>query len=138
MRAPIVWHKTGEASLALSVIACAINDYACQRGDDYYSAEMFLFSESRNWRQHRQIICDIAGVDVGFVQRAAKKLKGEAMKEEKKPDGIIDLGCCNGWEKRPDVVAACEHETESAEIGRCYYRVTCRKCGYTYTIDSSD
>lgn len=141
MRSPIVWYRTGEASLALTVIGCAIYDYAQHRGDDYHSAHMFLFSEYKNWRNHRQLICDIAGVSVEFVQRMALRANERRGKMTDEKKTMVDLGCCNGWSSRPNILDECQkkqHVTESVELGRCYYRVTCKECGYTYTIDSSD
>jgi len=32
----------------------------------------------------------------------------------------------------------CEHEYESANLGRCYTGYVCKHCGDHYTIDSSD
>lgn len=33
--------------------------------------------------------------------------------------------------------AGCDHEYESEKLGNCYHRYTCKKCGHSYTIDSS-
>lgn len=33
---------------------------------------------------------------------------------------------------------ACDHEFKSQNLGRCYNKYTCTKCGRFYTIDSSD
>lgn len=32
----------------------------------------------------------------------------------------------------------CEHEMTATELGRCYYHYACNKCGYNYTVDSTD
>lgn len=32
----------------------------------------------------------------------------------------------------------CVHEYTSQNLGRCYNRYTCKHCGYSYEIDSSD
>jgi len=43
-----------------------------------------------------------------------------------------------GWYPRFFVWKVCEHECTSTKLGNCYYEYTCKKCGYTYRIDSSD
>ena len=73
----------------------------------------------------------------------------------------IDLGCMNGWEWRykdtggePPEYTKCgkecgeeyEHRGKTyvrrpivrTNLGNCYNRYTCTKCGITYTVDSSD
>ena len=69
---------------------------------------------------------------------------------------LIDLGCQNGWKENPPAyekhLAECGEErylngkllsfkaypeTET-KIGHCLTRMTCPKCGITYTADSSD
>jgi len=44
------------------------------------------------------------------------------------------------WEKRLRIFRfGCDHEMEFQEqLGRCYRRYRCKKCGYTQDIDSSD
>lgn len=32
----------------------------------------------------------------------------------------------------------CQHEVEGVNVGNCLNRYTCTKCGYEYTVDSSD
>lgn len=32
----------------------------------------------------------------------------------------------------------CEHQFTNETIGKCYHRVTCQKCGYSYEYDSGD
>lgn len=32
----------------------------------------------------------------------------------------------------------CKHEIESTQIGRCLHRDTCKKCGWSHEVDSSD
>ena len=69
---------------------------------------------------------------------------------------MIDIGCMNGWgEDRPQ--AYVEHkekcktemtdkfgrtydmyDMDEVNLGRCYNRYTCKKCGISYTIDSGD
>jgi hypothetical protein len=39
--------------------------------------------------------------------------------------------------QRPDMFP-CVHEYVGANIGRCYNKYTCKHCGDSYTIDSSD
>ena len=34
--------------------------------------------------------------------------------------------------------AGCKHNIETTNLGRCYNRYTCTKCGYSYSVDSSD
>lgn len=59
---------------------------------------------------------------------------------------IKDLGWMNGWNLTPSAVTECaamrktdrSHVLEFAQAGRCASRVTCRTCGYTYRVDSSD
>jgi len=34
--------------------------------------------------------------------------------------------------------AGCQHDMESTNLGRCYNRYTCKKCGYSYSVDSGD
>lgn len=55
----------------------------------------------------------------------------------------IDLGSSNGWREKPEAyklhVVNCEGEKIVREnLGRCYNRYSCPKCGITYTVDSSD
>lgn len=61
----------------LTVIELAIKDYAHlgSRDDDWASASMFLFSRSREWKEHRQLVCNIAGVDPGYVARKAREMR---------------------------------------------------------------
>lgn len=77
-----------------------------------------------------------------------------------------DLGCMNGWDYSGEPVAYTEHLEKCGEvvgeyryylgkgksemrkdirydvvwtnIGRCYNRYTCQKCGCSWTVDSSD
>jgi len=32
----------------------------------------------------------------------------------------------------------CNHEYSSVNTGRCLHQLTCKKCGYSYEVDSSD
>jgi hypothetical protein len=33
--------------------------------------------------------------------------------------------------------AVCLHDFTGEKLGNCYYRHTCKKCGYSHTVDSS-
>lgn len=41
-------------------------------------------------------------------------------------------------EARAASYAGCEHEYAQETLGRCYNKYTCKKCGYSYEVDSSD
>lgn len=46
-------------------------------------------------------------------------------------------------ENQPDMfeeakTEPCEHEYAQETLGRCYNKYTCKKCGYSYEVDSSD
>lgn len=43
-----------------------------------------------------------------------------------------------GWYPRFFLFKLCDHDEEQTNISNCYNRYTCKKCGYSYTIDSSD
>jgi transposase-like protein len=53
---------------------------------------------------------------------------------------LKDLGFANGWSSIPYLVSYCppEHHRIVKNEGRCLTRVTCKECGYTYLVDSSD
>ena len=51
---------------------------------------------------------------------------------------LQDLGYANGWKDTPKIVKKCQHVVESKSEGRCLTRYTCKACGYTYLVDSSD
>ena len=36
------------------------------------------------------------------------------------------------------IVLGCKHEFEGATVSRCYHRNQCKRCQYTYFVDSSD
>ena len=53
---------------------------------------------------------------------------------------IKDLGYANSWREKPDIVKKCaklKHTRNAERIGRCLTVVTCEKCNYEYTVDSS-
>lgn len=56
------------------------------------------------------------------------------------PDGTGYGISHNYWEKTIQYVAfGCDHNMKLVEnLGRCYNRYTCSKCGFTQDIDSSD
>ena len=37
-----------------------------------------------------------------------------------------------------EIEAGCSHEMQTTNLGRCYNRYSCAKCGYSYTVDSGD
>lgn len=43
-----------------------------------------------------------------------------------------------GWRPRFFMWKICAHEYEGTNLGRCYNSYTCKVCGHTYSIDSSD
>jgi len=59
---------------------------------------------------------------------------------------MINLGWANNWKETPEVVLKCreqEHPEKGLTEGqadhvRCVSTSTCRLCGYTYKVDSSD
>jgi hypothetical protein len=55
-------------------------------------------------------------------------------------DKPTDLGFSNGWRKAPDIVQECRkagHLPKSENAGKCLTKITCDRCGYFYTDDSS-
>ena len=61
---------------------------------------------------------------------------------------IVDLGYINGWkhDSIPEIYQKCVdarenrevHDIEWKTIGRCLNKTTCKTCGWTYKVDSSD
>lgn len=60
---------------------------------------------------------------------------------------VIELGWANGWgDSCPSEYLrhsyGCEigepHDVHEEQIGRCAYRYTCKTCGITWKVDSSD
>lgn len=52
-----------------------------------------------------------------------------------------DLGYANGWKDTPEIVKECKekgHEREWRSVGRSVGEYTCKICGYTFRVDSSD
>lgn len=49
---------------------------------------------------------------------------------------IPQFGCGNSLAVTADF--GCSHEMERFGLGRCYNRYTCKKCGYSYEVDSGD
>lgn len=49
---------------------------------------------------------------------------------------IPQFGCGNSLAVTADF--GCAHEMERFALGRCYNRYTCKKCGYSYEVDSGD
>ena len=64
------------------------------------------------------------------------------MTEQPKP--LTDLGWQNGWREAPQIVKDCTAKNHVRERDggaaryHCVTVVTCRECGYTYRVDSSD
>lgn len=84
--------------MMLAVISRAIDDYVkVQRQDDTWrSAEMFLFSNKDQWAAHRQYVCDIADVDVGYVQRMARRREAEEIERRARKIMMRTRIKCNG------------------------------------------
>lgn len=55
-------------------------------------------------------------------------------------DGFILMSLRSYYGNRYTFASAwfCKHEMVSKSIGRCYTEYSCKKCGYKYTVDSSD
>jgi hypothetical protein len=51
---------------------------------------------------------------------------------------ISDYERGKGWMPRIFMWKVCAHTCTMTTLGRCYHKYTCTKCGYSYTIDSSD
>ena len=54
---------------------------------------------------------------------------------------LKNLGWQNGWKQTPEVVVECMTRCHQAQHvtdhSRCYTKIFCIKCGYTYEVDSS-
>ena len=55
-------------------------------------------------------------------------------------DGLVLMSLASYYGSARTFVSAwvCAHEMEGKNLGRCYNGYTCKKCGYHYTVDSSD
>lgn len=69
---------TGESALFRAVIEAAMSDAKKKRKClDREHARMFLTGANKEWREHLELCCSIAGLEVDYVIRKAKELIGE-------------------------------------------------------------
>jgi hypothetical protein len=73
----------GDQAMAMRVVAWAIADYVdtgYQRAvftrADRDTAWRFISDKTTAWKEHRRLICDIAGIRVGWLMSVGEELSG--------------------------------------------------------------